>query len=48
MARPLSKIGELKKTITEVNLPSKEVNEILDKAIVELKARTPTSSVIGV
>lgn len=44
MARPLTKFGELKKVLKEIKLPAKDVNEILDKTISELKARTPTNT----
>lgn len=43
MARPLTKLGELKKTLNSIALPTQDVNEILDKCIKELLARTPTS-----
>lgn len=45
MARPLTKFGELKKTLVSVELPSKDIDEILQKAIDELKARTPATPV---
>lgn len=42
MARPLTKFGELKKTLKEIKLPQAEIDSILGKTIEELKARTPT------
>lgn len=43
MARPLTKFGELKKVLKENKLPTSDINQILQHAINELNARTPTS-----
>lgn len=41
MARPLTKFGELKKVMKETKLDAGIVDEVLQKAIDELKSRTP-------